>query len=229
MQWISFILPSSFFITPVQVIKVSAFQPYFITREKAEVLFRRLFHKICSVYPQFPRKRNFSGSPYPGSERCFLSGKSPFGLPGNWLLSLLPGQNYIAALGLLFEIFSDTMLQERYIHRAVRFSHPYSFAESSHCFRSISPAAYAGYGRHPRIVPSLYGTVLYHRLEISLGHDCIGEIEPCKFYLLRRSLPPAHFPKYPVVQRSVVLEFQSAYGMSYALYGIFYRNGQNRT
>ena len=34
--------------------KVSAFQPYFITREKAEILFRRLFHKICSVYPQFP-------------------------------------------------------------------------------------------------------------------------------------------------------------------------------
>ena len=69
---------------------------------------------------------------------------------------------------------------------------------------------------HSRVVPAVDGSLFDELLEVPLAHDEVREVEPCEFDLagLRRE---AETVPHPVIEGTVILEFQRAEGMRDAL------------
>ena len=72
------------------------------------------------------------------------------------------------------------------------------------------------------VVPAVENAFFYEFSEISLARDGVGDIEVCELSLLRARLE-ADVVEHPVVERSVVLKFDGAQGVGYALDGVLYR------
>ena len=106
------------------------------------------------------------------------------------------------------------MFQQAHVYCTVGLGHTDPFTEIAHRFRRIASATDPRDGRHPRIVPSIYRTIVHHGLQVALAHNGIGQVQTRKFDLLRRGFPPAESFQDPVVKRSVIFEFQRADRMS---------------
>ena len=123
----------------------------------------------------------------------------------------------------ILQIVPDCRFQLCDIHGGVGLCHTDLIAECPNRFRCITSPANAGDGRHPRIVPTVYVTFVHHSLEVPLAHQGMGDVQTSELNLTRRIRPQTHFLQHPVVQRTVILKFQSADGMGNALNGIFNR------
>ena len=76
--------------------------------------------------------------------------------------------------------------------------------------RGHAAPAQPGNGQHARIVPAVHEFIVHELDELSLAHDRVSQIKPCKFILMRPG--PRHFDgiENPFVKRPVHFEFQSA-------------------
>ena len=108
------------------------------------------------------------------------------------------------------------MLEHRHVDHAVGLGDADAADEIAQRLGRHAAAAQPRQRRHPRIVPTGDVAAAHQLGEHALGQDRIGQIEPREF-VLARARRHLDVVEEPVVERTVVLEFQRADRMRDAL------------
>src|SRR5579884_276973 len=198
--------------------EIGVAQPYFPAGSQAKVIFRRIFTEILLLDIQLFRERNFA-----------RSGAGVFGIvDGVELLDLAFGiivdnhlqrsQNTENARSAAVEIVTHTVFQPANVDDSVELGDADLLAEIADRFRRVAAAANTGDGRHARIVPALDVAVRHQFDQPAFAQDGVRQIQTSELDLLR--MINAQRFQEPIVERSMVLEFQRADGMRDAFDGI---------
>ncbi|MCY1398408.1 hypothetical protein D9M71_134380 [compost metagenome] len=114
---------------------------------------------------------------------------------------------------------TNAELQHADIHHTAGTVHADHFAEVADRLGGVTTAAIAGQGRHARIVPPAYVTLVHQLFELALAGDGVVQVQAGKFVLARLGRD-REVVQEPFVKRAVILELQGADGVSDALDGI---------
>ena len=196
--------------------KICVHQAHFIAREHTEVLSWRNFHKVFPLNIQLPSKGNLTASEGFIFQivRHLQHLRLIFRIVVNHQLHRIQNRHHTGTLH--FQVFTDTVLKHRIIHRAVRLGNSAQINQHLDGFRSKAAAAQSGDGRDSRIIPSIYHLVLHQLLDITFSRHHIGQIHFCELNLARRIFI-SDFSHHPVIQRTVILKLQRTQGMGNSL------------
>ena len=195
--------------------EIRALQTNFVAREHAEVLLRGDFHEVVAFDPQFSGERDLSGSLLGILrilERAHL--RLALGIVVDDHLERV--QHDHTVLDLVLQIFADEELQLVIVHDVAGLGDADRVAERAQRLGRVAAASHARDGAQSRVVPALDEAFVHHALDVSLAHDGVGQAQLREFDLLGRFGPFELF-EHPVVQGSVILEFQRADGVRDAL------------
>ena len=96
--------------------------------------------------------------------------------------------------------------------------------------RGVATAAQADDGGQARVVPAGHFVVIHQFRQFAFAGDDVGEVEPCKFVLMRgRGAQEAAFDQpgqQPVVKRALVFKLQRADAVGDLLQRVLYRVGK---
>lgn len=110
------------------------------------------------------------------------------------------------------QIFPYGVLQHAHIHGTASLVDPHHVAEGADRFRCVATATHTGNSRHPRIVPAFYKILIHQTLQFALAGNGVVQVQPGEFDLARMTRA-RNVVQNPVVERTVVLEFQGAQGV----------------
>ena len=126
---------------------------------------------------------------------------------------------------LQLQVFSHAVLKHLIVRHGLRLGDAAQLHEHLDGFGSEAAAPQSGDGYQARIIPSVHDAVLNQLLDVALAGNDILEIHLRKLDLSGRLLV-FKLPHDPVVQRSVILEFQRADRMGDAFDRILDRMGK---
>src|SRR4051812_19067243 len=191
--------------------EVSITQAHLASGRKAEVLLGRIFAEIILLDIEDARKRNLARA----STGIFrIVDRVHLLVLIFWIVvdnDLQWTQDCHGTWRAFVQILSNEMFQHGEFEDAVTLGNANGCAKISNGLGRESAPANAHQRRHSWIVPAAYVTLLYQPEQLALAQQSVGEIQPVKFDLLRRENP--QLLDEPVVERPMVLKFESANGM----------------
>ena len=131
-------------------------------------------------------------------------------------------QHAHAARRRLAELFAYAVFQHAHFDELVFLGNPTALDEITKCSRGISASSHAGDRRQTWVVPSRHDTAFDQYLEFPLAGNCVSEVESREFNLPRPVFGFQLIEK-PIVQRSMILEFQRAERVRHVLDRIGHR------
>ena len=121
-----------------------------------------------------------------------------------------------AALGVQLQLGAEHRLQLAHVHQIFRLGDARTPHKLKDAGGGVAAAAQTGQGGHPGVVPAVHDALFHQLAQIALAHDGVGHVEAGKFALLGK-LAAEHVGDDPVIQRAVVLKFQTAQAVGDAL------------
>ena len=165
--------------------KICMHQTYFISREKAEILLRRINHKIITLNVKFTSKRHFSHTKFRILQIVLYIQifHFSFRIVVDHQFDWIQDCHHTRLLHL--QIFTDTILQHCIIHRALALGYSAHFNEHLNGFRCKSSSSESCDRYKSRIIPSVYNTIHNKLLDVSLTCNNIRQIQLWEFNLSR--------------------------------------------
>ena len=108
---------------------------------------------------------------------------------------------------MLVKIFSQAVFEECKVYNAVNLGNTVPCAEIMDGGRRVASSPETAESRHSGVIPAVNDACFDHGTELSLGKNCVGDAKPCELDLTGLALNGDVFD-YPVVKRSVCLEFK---------------------
>ena len=192
---------------------------------QTEVFFRRVQHEVVPFNPDFPCDGEAADALFRFFRivQHFSHFFRVFRQGGDSDLEGIEHGHAARRVGI--QVFPYAVFQQGRICEAVEFSNAYGVAEVADGGRSVAPAAHAGDGGHPWIVPAGDVSFLHQLQQLALAHDGVGKVQAGEFRLARACRDGAVFND-PVIEGAVVFKFQRAEGMGDVFVGIFQRVGE---
>ncbi len=194
-------------------------QPHLSPHRHSEELVRRVLHEVVALDENLAAEAK--GARAGTRVRRMVDGFQLFDVVLGKILDheLERPQHRHAPLGHLVETVADRVIEHGDIDDAVGLGHADAPNEVADRLRWHAAAAQAGQGRHARIVPAIHDAAPYQIRQVAFGKYGVTEIEAGEFGLAgpRRD---RQVVEEPVVQRTMVLEFQGTERMRDMLYGV---------
>ena len=187
---------------------VSVTQTHFFARRQAEILLRRVFHKVVALDVKRFRERDFARSVrfvfrvVDGGQRLRLA----FRIVVDDQLDRV--QHRHSSERRLVQDFAEAVFEDGRFDRAVELRDADRLAEETNRFRRVTAAAEPANRRHARVVPTGDVTALDEFDQLALAHHRVSQVQARELDLLRTI--NAEFVQEPFVQRTVMLEFERA-------------------
>ena len=198
---------------------VGVLEAHFSARLQAEELLRRLFHEVFLLDVDDARERHVAVA----AVHRIVVGDEHFLMVFRHVRQhdLQRMQHGHDAVGMLVEIFAHSVLEHRDIDEAVCLCNADFLAERFDSRWRIAATAQARDGRHARVVPAAHIAFFDELAELALARDRIREVQARELNLARaRHRVEIEGVEEPVIERTVLLEFERADGIRDALDGI---------
>ncbi|MNS11093.1 hypothetical protein D3C72_426250 [compost metagenome] len=115
--------------------------------------------------------------------------------------------NCHSARRVFVQIFANAGFQRRHLNGVVLLGHADTFDELANRGRRVAATTQTGDGRHTRVIPAFNVLVGHQQVQLTLGHHGVFQIQTRELVLTRMHRN-GYVIQHPVVQATVVLEFQ---------------------
>ncbi|MNS42730.1 hypothetical protein D3C72_751140 [compost metagenome] len=193
---------------------ITVTQAYFVAGEEAEVAFAWHFHEVFLFYPQFFADRESTVAAFRVVRVYRCRTFDGFAFREVVDDEFERAQDGDGAGRFFIEVVAQCTFQCAHVDPAVDLGNADAFSEELDRFRCVATTTDTDDGRHARIIPAVDDFFFYQLQQFALAGDRVGQVEACEFVLMRQRLAEeAAFScalQYPVIEGTVILEFQGA-------------------
>ena len=182
---------------------------HFFAQHQTLVLLVRFFAEVGAIDPDFTAERHVAGAHFRfvrmvRHRDLFASAlRIVFDNQFHWI------DHCHRARRVFVQVFANAGFQRRHFDGVVLLGNANTFAELTNGRRGVATTTQARDGRHTRVVPAFNVLVGDQQVQLTLGHHGVFQVQTRELVLTRMHRN-GDVIQHPVVQTTVVLEFQRA-------------------
>ena len=92
-------------------------------------------------------------------------------------------ENSTDTCGLFVQVFTHTGLQESHIVEGIKLGISDRVNEHTYTFRAVATATHTAECRHTWVIPTIYKVFVDQRMQFTLAHHGVGEVQTVELYL----------------------------------------------